>query len=145
MNDERIIVKNAKPERKYFKTYYDFLYNKILNGNEKLIFIILKSFLDFSMDRDGTNGTVFPTIQTICEITGWGNKKVIRVINSLVDKGVVKRIQRGLNKPNLYILSDYAAIWAAENVKEVKEIVENDGKKPMTAEEHIAELNSIDT
>lgn len=143
MQAEKIIVKNAKPERKYFKTYYDFLYNKILNGDEKFTFIILKSFLDFSTDIGGTKGEVFPTIKTICKITKWGNKKVIRVINNLVDKGVVKRIQRGLNKPNLYILSDYAAVWAAENIKDVKEIVENNGEKPMTAEEHIAELKKL--
>lgn len=51
-----------------------------MNGDEKFAFIILKSFLDFSTDIGGTKGEVFPTIKTICRITKWGNKKVIRVI-----------------------------------------------------------------
>lgn len=143
MKEEKIIVKNAKSERKYFKTYYDFLYNELLNGDEKLIFITLKSFLDFSKDKNGTNGEAFPTIQTICHITQWSNKKVIKIINNLVAKGVVKKIQRGLNKPNLYILSDYEEIWKAKNTSEVKEIIENNEEKSMTAEEHIAALKKM--
>lgn len=139
MIERRINIKNTKPERKFFKVYYDFLYNDMLNGEEKFIFSTLKSFLDFSMDKNGTEGEAFPTIRTLCKITSWGNQKVIKVIDSLVEKKVVKKIRRGLTKPNLYIIADYEEIWMAKSPEEVKEA--NDNK--LTAEEYITELKKL--
>lgn len=134
----------ARLERRYFKTYYDFLYNDLLSGEEKLVFVALKSFLDFSTDKNGTKGEAFPTIQTLCQITNWGKQKVINVIKNLVEKKVVKKIRRGLTKSNLYIIADYEEMWTAKNTEEVKEIVENDGKnKSTTLEDHITEIKKM--
>lgn len=139
MIKRRITVKNTKPERKFFKVYYDFLYNDMLNGEEKFIFSTLKSFLDFSMDKNGTEGEAFPTIRTLCKITSWGNQKVIKVIDSLVEKKFVKKIRRGLTKPNLYIIADYEEIWTAKNPEEVKEAYDN----RLTLEDHITEIRKM--
>ena len=118
MTDEKIIVQLASPERKFMKLYYDFIKTKLLNGEEKLMFIVLKSFIDFSKDVNGVNGESFPTIETIQELTGWGNQKVVKIIKQLVNKGVVKKVQRGLTKSNIYIISDYATMWNCENLEE---------------------------
>lgn len=128
--------------RIFSKTYHDFLYNDLLNGEEKIIFVALKSFLDFTTDKNGTKGEAFPTLQTLCQITNWGKQKVINVIKSLVEKKVVKKTRRGLTKSNLYIIADYEEMWTTKSTEEVKEIVENDGKS-MTAEDHIAELRKM--
>lgn len=139
MTKERIIVHPTSPERLFTECYHDFMDCKLLNGEEKIIFLALKRFLDVKSD----SGEVCPTIDTLCQITKWGKQKVINVINSLVKKNVVKKVRRGLAKSNLYIIADYKEVWAAKNTEEVKEIVENDGSKPMTAEEHIAELKKM--
>ncbi len=133
------IVQLANPERMYGKYYFDFMDSKLLNGEEKIIFLALKRFLDVKLD----NGKVFPSIEAIQEITGWGKQKIIKYINSLVKKGVVKKIRQGLSKPNIYILSDYAAMWACDNLKDLTAIAENEGTKPLTPEEHIKALEKM--
>ena len=132
-----------RTERKFFKVYYDFLYNEVLSGEEKFLFSTLKSFLDFTTDKNGTKGEAFPTLQTLCQITNWGKQKVINVIKSLVEKKVVKKIRRGLNKPNLYIIEDCEEMWTAKSPEAVKEVETDDNEKPMTAEDYIAELKKI--
>lgn len=136
---ENIIVQLASPERLYTKCYHDFLDSKLLDGNEKICFMVLKRFIDVRADK----GEAHPTIEKVCEMTGWERKKAMRIIKSLVNKGIVKKIQRGLTKANLYILADYPAMWECDSVEEMKEIAENEGVKPLTPEEHIAELKKM--
>ena len=133
----------ARLERRYFKTYYDFLYNGRLNGEEKLIFVALKSFLDFSMDKNGTKGEAYPTIKTLCGITDWGKQKVIDVIKSLVKKNVVKKIRRGFNKSNLYIIADYEEMWTDKSPEAVKKAETDDKNKSMTLENYITEIEKM--
>lgn len=142
-NNEVIHVQLKKSERKFFKIYFDFLYNKLLTGEEKFIFIILKSFIDFSNDNNGIQGKVYPSIQTICEITGYGEKKINKILKGLQTKKIIKIVRRGLTKSNLYILSDYAAMWACDNLEDLTTIVENEGAKPLTPEEHIKALEKM--
>lgn len=144
MANDKIIVQLANPERKFVKVYHDFLHSELLTADEKIIFIALKSFIDFSQDVvAGTQGEVFPTIKTLQSMTGWGNKKVVNIIKELVKKGIVKKVQRGLTKSNIYILSDYATMWACDDIEELKEIAENQGVKHLTPEEHIEALERM--
>ena len=55
---KEIIVQLAKPERYYTKCYHDFMDCSLLNGEEKIVFLALKRFLDVNMDI----GNVFTTI-----------------------------------------------------------------------------------
>ena len=89
MANEKIIVQLASPERYYTKCYHDFMDCNLLNGEEKIVFLALKRFLDVKSEQ----GKVFPTIETIQDMTGWGNQKVVKYIKSLVKKGVVKKIR----------------------------------------------------
>lgn len=136
---KEIIVRLASPERYYQKCYHDFMDCKLLNGEEKIAYLALKRFLDVRSD----NGNVFPAIETIQEITGWGNQKVIKYIKSLVRKGVVKKIRQGLSKPNIYILEDYPTMWTCDSIEDMAAIIQNDGIKPLTPAEHIAELERM--
>lgn len=138
-NSENIIVRLAKPERKYVKVYHDFLDNSILTGGEQTVFIALKSYIDFRED----SGEAYPSMETICKRAKMSEKRARKNINLLVNKGIVEKVRRGLTKTNLYKLSDYDSMWSCDNVEDVAEIVQNDGVKPMTVEEHIAALKNM--
>lgn len=139
MANEKIIVQLASPERYYTKCYHDFMDCNLLNGEEKIVFLALKRFLDVKSEQ----GKVFPTIETIQDMTGWGNQKVVKYIKSLVKKGVVKKIRQGLSKPNIYILADYSTMWTCDTVEDVAAVADNQGVKPLTPAEHIAELERM--
>ena len=139
MADEKIIVQLASPERRYVKTYHDFLDNSFLTTEEQMIFIVLKSYIDFKED----SGEAYPSMETICKRAKMGEKRAKKNIDRLINKGIVKKVQRGLTKTNLYTLSDYATMWACDNVEDVAAVVNNQGVKPLTPAEHIAELERM--
>lgn len=139
MENKGIIVQLAKPDRLFAKCYHDFLDCNLLNGEEKIMFLVLKRFLDIKSD----NGNVFPTIETIQEMTGWGNQKITKYIDSLIKKGIIKKVRQGFTKPNIYILSDCPEMWICDNAEEIATITDNQDVKPITAEEHIAELERM--
>ncbi len=138
-DNEKIIVRLASPERKFLRIYHDFLCNSFLSAEEQMIFIVLKSFIDFKDD----SGEVFPSMETICKMAKMGEKRARKNIKSLEEKGIVKKVRRGLSKTNIYTIADYPAMWACDNVKDVAAIANNQGIKPMTAAEHIAELERM--
>lgn len=138
-DNEKMIVQLASPERNYVKTYHDFLNNSFLSAEEQMIFIVLKSFIDFKDD----SGEVFPSMETICKMAKMGEKRARKNIKSLEEKGIVKKIRRGLSKTNIYTIADYPVMWTCENVEDVAAIANNQGVKPMTAAEHIAELERM--
>ncbi len=139
MADEKIIVQLASPERKYVKVYHDFLDNSFLSEEEQMVFIVLKSYIDFKED----SGEVFPSMETICKRAKMSEKRARKNINALIKKGIAKKVQRGLTKTNLYTLSDYATMWTCDNVEDAAAVVNNQGLKPMTAADHIAELKRM--
>lgn len=136
---ENIIVQLASPERKYVKVYHDFLDNSFLTTEEQMILIVLKSYIDFRKD----SGDAYPSMETICKRAKMSEKRARKNINALIKKGIVKKVHRGLTKTNLYTLADYAAMWECENVEDVAAIADNKGIKPLTPEEHIAELERM--
>lgn len=141
---ENIIIQLANPERKFVKVYHDFLQNKYLTAEEKIVFIALKSFVDFSKDNSGIiQGEVYPTMDTICRLSSLSRPRATRAINGLVKKQVVKKIRRGLTKSNVYTIFDYATMWACDNAEDIALITNNNGIKPLTLEEHIAELEAM--
>ena len=70
-------------------------------------------------------------------------KRARKNINALIKKGIAKKVQRGLTKTNLYTLSDYATMWTCDNVEDVAAVADNQGVKPLTPAEHIAELERM--
>lgn len=137
--NENIIVQLASPERKYVKVYYDFLDNTFLTTEEQMIFIVLKSYIDFRYD----SGEAYPSIETICRRSKMSNKRVIKNINSLIKKNIVTKVHRGLTKTNLYKLSDYAKMWICDNADDTETAADNKIAEPLTAEEHIAALERM--
>ena len=134
MTNDRMEVVSSVPSRKFVRVYKDFLESEILTVEEKLVFIALKSFVDFSQDAD----EVFPGMKTICKMTGMSRPRATRTINSLVEKGIIKKKRRGVTKPNLYTIADHPAMWSAAGVEERKELL--DTEIPYTSEQLIEEL-----
>lgn len=123
-DNETFIVQSAIPDRLYVKTYHDFLDSTIINGKEKLIFILLKRYLNFSDDKSGVAGTVYPTLDTLSKQSGMTKKTVISIIKKLESKGLIVVKQQGLNRPNIYTIRDFSGIWKAGTDEEVKEAID---------------------
>lgn len=123
MADE-FIVQSAIPERLYVKTYHDFLDSNLLNGKEKLVFILLKRYLNFKSDTDGVAGKVYPTLDTLSKQAGMTKKTVSDIIKKLEEKGIVEVKQQGLNKPNIYSIRDFSGIWKSKTNDEVRAAID---------------------
>lgn len=134
MAEERIEVQLATPERHYVKVYNDFLKTDLLNTEEKLVYIALKSFVTYGQDE----GEVFPSMETLCRITSMSRPRATRTITSLIRKGLVKKKRRGLTQSNVYTLADNAAMWAATSVEELHDMAET--SIPLSSEVMIEEL-----
>lgn len=113
---ETFEVQAATPERLYSKMYHDFIDCTLLNGDEKLIYMVLKRFMDFRYD----SGEAFPSIETLCRLTEKTRPTITKTIKSLQKKGVIEVVRRGLNKSNLYKLADHPNMWAAGDLNELK-------------------------
>lgn len=121
MSSEKIEVKTSNHERRFVRCYLDFLDSELLTGEEKIIFLILKRFLDVRIDQ----GDVYPSLATVCRLSGMSEKTVRKHLKSLQKKGVVTVKRRGLNKTNLYLISDKRDMWKSQTIEELR----------MTAEE----------
>ena len=107
VDNKKIVVAEFSDRELFTPVYHSFLHSKRLNGKEKLLYIILKSFLSVSKRE----GKVFPAIETICDMVDMSKPTVIGILKSLEKKGVLNIEQRGLNKSNIYTLYDYKALW----------------------------------
>ena len=123
MDKSKILeVQLTTRERLYVKVYHDFLDCTLLNSDEKMLFIALKRSIDFRIDPNEKTCEVYPTMKTLCKITGKTRPTITKIIKSLQKKGIIKVTRRGLSKPNLYSISDNAEMWKAETIEELKEI-----------------------
>lgn len=125
MTDNGFIVQSAIPERLYVKVYHDFLDSTIVTGKEKLVFILLKRYLNFKYDESGITGEVYPTLATLSKQAGMSRKTVADIIKKLETKGLIEVKQQGLNRPNIYTLKDFSGIWKSKTETELKEAVES--------------------
>ena len=122
MRNDLVEVRSSVPVRKFVPVYHDMLRAK-MTCEEKLIYIILKSFVSFGCEE----GEVYPSMDTICAMSGMSRPRATRVINKLVKNGYVKKLRRGVTKPNLYTVADYPAMWEEKTtVEDRKEILDTE-------------------
>lgn len=134
MTIDRMEVRSSVPVRKFVRVYKDFLESETLTAEEKLVFIALKSFVEFGRDEDA----VYPSMEKISKISGMSRPRATRAISRLISKGIVKKQRRGLTKPNLYTIADYPSMWSAEGVEERRQLL--DTEIPYTSDQLISEL-----
>ena len=63
-------------QRPFTIVYNDFLDSDRLNANEKMVYICIKRYLD------NVTHTAFPSIKTICEVTGISKPTVNKALKS---------------------------------------------------------------
>lgn len=114
-----------KPIRLYAKCYYDFLDCDILSGDEKILYMCFKRFINLGNDNEGCREeNVFPSIQRIKRMTGWGNDRVNKGIKSLIKKGLISKKRNGLGKNNTYYITDKEDMFKAHTVEEMVELAQ---------------------
>lgn len=118
--------KVLKPDNALFvPVYHTFLESDVLDGKEKIVFIILKKFLKIGTGQ----GQVYPKLETICKYTGMTKNTVRKIIKSLQKKGVLEIRQRGATKTNLYTLKDFPEMWETVDVEGSKTIIDGIDEK----------------
>ena len=138
MDQNEIAVINKNPERLYSKYYHDFMKSKLFDGKEKIVFLMLKMFGDFRSDNGGTTAQAYPTQDTLAEYLGMTRKTVGKILQSLEQKGVVKSMDQGVNKPKLYYIYDYGCLWTSETHEELAEAAKEPEKT-----DHIRALEAM--
>lgn len=119
---------------------HNFIKWEMLNWNEKDIYIILLMYAD-------SEQKCFPSINTLCRVSGKSNKTVIKALKGLEEKHLLKkenRITKNGKSSNLYILYDFESVWEAENIEQISEIVNIETKRKQLYE-LARELNYIVT
>ena len=124
-------MKNLKlktDKRPFVMLYHDFIKCNLLNWNEKVIYIILLMYAE----KDSKQ--CFPSISKLCNISGKAKNTVLKAINGLEEKKILKKEKRVTKKgqtSNLYTLYDIDTIWKSENVEELKEVIDKVEEKRM--------------
>ena len=117
---------------------HNFIKWEILNWNEKDIYIILLMYAD-------SEQKCFPSINTLCRVSGKSNKTVIKALKGLEEKHLLKkenRITKNGQSSNLYTLYDFESVWEAESIEQVSKIVDTETKRKQLYE-LARELNYI--
>ncbi len=117
---------------------HNFIKWEILNWNEKDIYIILLMYAD-------SEQKCFPSINTLCRVSGKSNKTVIKALKGLEEKHLLKkenRITKNGQSSNLYTLYDFESVWEAESIEQVPKIVDTEIKRKQLYE-LARELNYI--
>lgn len=99
----------------------EFIETDILSGNEKLVFMAIKRYID------SENKTAFPSLTTISKSSRLSKSTVHRTLKILEDKGIIKIEHRQIDKKgttsNLYTVYDYKSMWSVNSSKEVKQAI----------------------
>jgi len=81
--------------------------NMKLNTNEKLVFYIMRDFIQYPTNCIVINDHI-PTIKELEPIIGLTERSIITALKSLEDKNMLKRVQYG-HKKAIYINPEYYA------------------------------------
>lgn len=122
--DDQFEVRSTDMPRLYVKCYHDFLKSPLLNGDEKIMFLMLKMFVDIPYNH----GKVTPTIDKLRKMTGWGRDKVIKILSDLDAKHIIVKFRGNRNQPNTYLISDSSKMWDCETLDQL-EVVRKDVQK----------------
>lgn len=118
-------IKRAKQRPPFILLTHDFVRSRILNWNEKSIFMILQTYAD-------SKSQCFPSISTLCKISGKSKNTVLKALKGLEDLKLLtneRRTTKNGKTSNLYTLYDYDEIWTAKSREEVTGIIDIENKR----------------
>lgn len=109
-------IKLTTDQRPFTIVYNDFLESKLLNSDEKIVFIVLKKFTD-------NNNYCFPSLKTLSETTGISKRKIQNILSKLEEKKVIIKENRikenGSKTSNLYTLFDFEELWNCKSTEKI--------------------------
>lgn len=104
-------IKFSTNKRPFVMIYHDFIKSDILTWNEKELYIILLMYTD-------KENKCFPSISTLCKISGKSKNTVIKSLKGLEEKKLLKkekRVTKNGQTSNLYILYDFDDLLNVKN------------------------------
>ncbi len=121
-------IKLNTNKRPFVMLYHDFIKCNLLNWNEKDLYIILLTYAE----KDSKQ--CFPSISELCNISGKSRNTILKAINGLEKKKILKKEKRVTKKgqtSNLYTLYDIDITWKSENIEELKTTIDETEEKCM--------------
>ena len=111
----------VQDQRAFLMLYIDCMNSELLETPyQKLVYFYLKKFAN---DKN----QCFPSITTLIKQTKINKRTLLKTLNELEEKGVLKKENRrkedGGKTSNLYTLYDTAEIWKANDRNEVKDAI----------------------
>ena len=121
-------MENSQIKLNTNKRPFVMLYHDFLNWNEKDLYIILLTYAE----KDSKQ--CFPSISELCNISGKSRNTILKAINGLEKKKILKKEKRVTKKgqtSNLYTLYDIDITWKSENIEELKTTIDETEEKCM--------------
>ena len=111
-------IKLNTNKRPFVMLYHDFIKCNLLNWNEKDLYIILLTYAE----KDSKQ--CFPSISELCNISGKSRNTILKAINGLEKKKILKKEKR-------VTLYDIDITWKSENIEELKTTIDETEEKCM--------------
>lgn len=111
-------IRAASDRSLFLMLDYDFIETPLLTLHEKAVYVVLRKFA-------GSKDSCFPAISTVARQAQVSRAKVYTCLNSLEEKGIIRRENRfnddtGGRTSNVYTILDKNRIWKAKTLEEMR-------------------------
>lgn len=111
-------IRAASDRSLFLMLDYDFIETPLLTLHEKAVYVVLRKFA-------GSKDSCFPAVSTIAKQAQVSRAKVYTCLNSLEEKGIIRRENRfnddtGGRTSNIYTILDKNRIWKAKTLEEMR-------------------------
>jgi len=111
-------IRAASDRSLFLMLDYDFIETPLLTLHEKAVYVVLRKFA-------GSKDSCFPAVSTIAKQAQVSRVKVHACLNSLEEKGIIRRENRfnddtGGRTSNIYTILDKNRIWKAKTLEELR-------------------------
>ena len=111
-------IRAASDRSLFLMLDYDFIETPLLTLHEKAVYVVLRKFA-------GSKDSCFPAVSTIAKQAQVSRVKVHACLNSLEEKGIIRRENRfnddtGGRTSNIYTILDKNRIWKAKTLEEMR-------------------------
>ena len=111
-------IRAASDRSLFLMLDYDFIETPLLTLHEKAVYVVLRKFA-------GSKDSCFPAVSTIAKQAQVSRVKVHACLNSLEEKGIIRRENRfnddtGGRTSNIYTILDKNRIWKSKTLEEMR-------------------------
>lgn len=103
MKNKRTTIKGQGKERPFTLVDIDFLDNSGLSCEERLVYIVLRSYME---DQNQASGTVCVPMEQIGKRASMSLNRAKRTIDKLIAHGYITRTRPGTATTNIYTIID---------------------------------------